>query len=923
MPGRKGFLWEPSVGLMLRLFVLWFVPVALFLTGGAYLFYKQQTISERRLLLAQQKAQLQILHRRMLQALEASSRLTETLADLPELHDWPTNPTQRDKSQMAEVFLSAIRNLKIYDQIRFIGLDGRELIRANHTLSKAQIVPLNELQDKSETSYFQIGRELGVGEQYISPLDLNAERGEIQIPWKPTIRFVRPVFDRQGQRRGVLVVNLLAQVLLRDLDQILAKPGIAMVLNQQGYWLLGAPQDYLFAFMFTNGKDRRMPVMHPDAWRLIEKGDTGQGFIHQGLYTFAKVSPFGQMPVKPSWIIISFVPAKAVDQQVGVYFRQMLYLWLALLGGAALGAWLLARNQTRRRLAEEDIIRNARNQEALNRLLELSLEGGSLDYQLHAALSILLAIPWLSTLPRGAVFLTDEKDPQTLSLVAAKDINDELLTLCEKVPFGHCHCGRAAQTGEIQHSAQVDGQHKNTYPGMPQHGHYCLPIMSGSQCLGVMVLYQLPGQEPSQNETEFLGLVARTLAGMIEASRSAQKLADSEARLKAVLGKAVEGIISIDAGGIIESFNRAAEKMFGYTVDEVIGQPVAIIQPSNMAAHHQEYVEHYLATGEVHVIGIGREVIGKRKDGTLFPLYLSVSEVQQGGRITFTGILRDITKLKQYEDQLTNAKKAAEATSRELAEKQARLNDDLEAAAGIQRALLPEQLPHRPEIEMLWHFEPSQHIGGDIFEAFMLDKDHLLLYMVDVSGHGVPSALVTVSVHDMLELHSGLIINADGVITPPAEVLSLLDKQYPLERFEKHFTIAYIVLNLSSGELVYSTAAHPPPVLLRAGADMEFLDAGGSIIGLNMDIPFEEGRLILRPGDKLLLYTDGVVEYQNAKDQLYGQDRFLEVLAQLRDQPLQEIFKVLNQELKAFGQGLPPVDDVSLLALEYRGPGQA
>ena len=113
---------------------------------------------------------------------------------------------------------------------------------------------------------------------------------------------------------------------------------------------------------------------------------------------------------------------------------------------------------------------------------------------------------------------------------------------------------------------------------------------------------------------------------------------------------------------------------------------------------------------------------GVKKDGTVIPLYLSVSEVRQGGRITFTGMLRDITELKKYEAALTLAKERAEATSRELMEKQRRLDEDLEAAAGIQQALLPHNLPHLGSVEMDWRFMPSQSIGGDLFNAIPLGE---------------------------------------------------------------------------------------------------------------------------------------------------------------------------------------------------------
>lgn len=132
----------------------------------------------------------------------------------------------------------------------------------------------------------------------------------------------------------------------------------------------------------------------------------------------------------------------------------------------------------------------------------------------------------------------------------------------------------------------------------------------------------------------------------------ATSLRDSEERLRAILQTAVEGIITIDERGRIESFNRAAEKMFGYAADEVIGRRVGVLMPSPHREEHDRYLARYRDTGERKIIGIGREVFGQHKDGSIFPLDLSVSEVQLANRRIFTGILRDITERKRTEEAL-------------------------------------------------------------------------------------------------------------------------------------------------------------------------------------------------------------------------------------------------------------------------------
>ena len=129
-------------------------------------------------------------------------------------------------------------------------------------------------------------------------------------------------------------------------------------------------------------------------------------------------------------------------------------------------------------------------------------------------------------------------------------------------------------------------------------------------------------------------------------------LRDSEARTQAILHTAVDGIITIDDRGIVESFNPAAERLFGYTADEVIGQSISILMPSPYREEHDGYLARYLQTGEPHIIGIGREVRARRRDGTTFPISLAVSEVRLAGRRMFTGIVHDLTARVQAEAAL-------------------------------------------------------------------------------------------------------------------------------------------------------------------------------------------------------------------------------------------------------------------------------
>jgi PAS domain S-box-containing protein len=150
-------------------------------------------------------------------------------------------------------------------------------------------------------------------------------------------------------------------------------------------------------------------------------------------------------------------------------------------------------------------------------------------------------------------------------------------------------------------------------------------------------------------------------ARIAELERENKTLLIEKARLSAIMNTAVDGIITIDELGQIESFNPAAERIFGYSVAEVVGQNVNILMPEPYRSEHDFYLAQYLYSGIGRIIGQGRELHGRRQDGTVFPLYLAISEVEMPleDRRVFTGIVRDIPETKVIEEQLREAKEVA------------------------------------------------------------------------------------------------------------------------------------------------------------------------------------------------------------------------------------------------------------------------
>jgi len=254
----------------------------------------------------------------------------------------------------------------------------------------------------------------------------------------------------------------------------------------------------------------------------------------------------------------------------------------------------------------------------------------------------------------------------------------------------------------------------------------------------------------------------------------------------------------------------------------------------------------------------------------------------------------------------------------ELNKKQKQIDQDLRAAAGIQKSLLPDIAPKIPNVRVAWEFEPCERIGGDIFNIHSPDKKHIGFYMLDVCGHGVSAALISVTVSQFIQNIRDLLVDEIGIVSPE-KVLNRINKAFPFERFDSYFTIIYMTIDLFDGCLTYSCAGHPPPVLIRPDKTIEILDNHGPIIGLSTGAPFGQARKWLQGENKIILYTDGILETGNSKKELYGRERFYETIKSCADGSAQDIVDAIYTSIKNFGGDNKPDDDISVLVVEYTG----
>ena len=309
------------------------------------------------------------------------------LSDQTALRDWLQNKRPDARARLAAEYLAFARRKMCYDQIRLLNESGQEIVRVNWNNGHPAEVPRQALQDKAARDYVRKTLALGPDEVYISPFDLNIERGKIEQPLKPVIRFSVPLFDRWKHRRGLIVLNYLGQRVLDQLQAASAQAGDDIwLLNAKGFWLRGPRQDEDWRFMYPERPAAGFNTRHPRLWKWIVAGpDDGQRRENGALYTYAKVfqhgvaaAGAGARPTSRQWIVVTHISAAQLAARTTTGPARRLgwtFVGIDLLLAAAAG--LIAYYSAMRREAERAIrelnARLARHNaelEAVNRELE-------------------------------------------------------------------------------------------------------------------------------------------------------------------------------------------------------------------------------------------------------------------------------------------------------------------------------------------------------------------------------------------------------------------------------------------------------------------------------------------------------------------------------------------------------------------------
>ena len=414
------------------------------------------------------------------------------------------------------------------------------------------------------------------------------------------------------------------------------------------------------------------------------------------------------------------------------------------------------------------------------------------------------------------------------------------------------------------------------------------------------------------------------LAGFtaIESDITERKRAEEELSLRDhAMGVAAEGIVISDPNlpdNPLIYVNDGFERLTGYSRREVLGRNCRFLQGHGTDPTVLEHIRECIRERRECLV----ELLNYRRDNTPFWNRLSIAPLRDAkGRLThFVGVQSDITARKLAEERLA-------AANTEILASNNRMKRDLEAAAKVQQALLPTSLPRMEEIEFAWLFKPTTELAGDQLNVMQLDDEHVALYLLDVSGHGVPSALMAVAASLLLSRRLDASASGSGKLTEgpsspltsPAEAALALNQQFIREKAApQYLTLVYGMLNVASGEFRYVAAGHPGPVLVRKGAPPLALEAPtGLPIGL-FAASYEERSIPLCPGDRIYLYSDGVTDAMDASGEQFGVQRLLSRLCEVRALPVEESLNALLKSLEEWRGHDCLRDDVSLVALEWK-----
>lgn len=338
-------------------------------------------------------------------------------------------------------------------------------------------------------------------------------------------------------------------------------------------------------------------------------------------------------------------------------------------------------------------------------------------------------------------------------------------------------------------------------------------------------------------------------------------------RINAISDNVLDAIVTIDSKETIVACNAACERIFGWKREEMLGQNVRMLMPAPFSREHAGHVDAYLHGGAPHIIGIGRETLAQRRDGSVFPIDIGVSEVRMDDGRLFVGIIRDISARKENERKL-----------RETTELLQRYHDEAEAEALLTRKLIERHLqrPGLSDPQLSYWFIPANNFSGDVLAATRSARGRRYAMLGDATGHGLSAAISALPV---LAIFYGMAKNDALLADIVVEINTQLRQSMPVGRFVAAALVC-IDESLHAGEIWVGGV--PDALLLdHAGEVVERFPSQSLALGvidsdrsMRAVVPFP-----WRADSQLLFFSDGLLEATNTAGEAFGWERLLATLA--------------------------------------------
>ncbi len=383
-----------------------------------------------------------------------------------------------------------------------------------------------------------------------------------------------------------------------------------------------------------------------------------------------------------------------------------------------------------------------------------------------------------------------------------------------------------------------------------------------------------------------------------------RSLEDERQRTAAITDNLVDGVITIDASGVMLTCNPAIETMFGYGLEEMIGRNVSMLMPEPYRSEHDGYLAHYIKGGQPRILGVGqRELEGRRKSGEVFALELGISEMRVANARQFVGVVHDASE-----------RVAAERQLRESAQCLQVYHDIQQEASALAQTIVTRQMQRAGLNDpcVRYWLVPAENFSGDIVAATRGPEGDLYVLLADATGHGLGAAICTLPVLSVFYSMSEMGVALSWIVH---EVNRQLHATLPVG----HFVAASILRIDADGGHADVWVGGIPDLLL--------LDADGKtksrLASANLPLGVDAGKadevrcecIPLQPRDQFVMFSDGLLEAENGAGQVFGYDRLVVALASAaKDQRLESVRTALAQHMGAAA----PHDDVSLMIVDCK-----